>query len=330
MTTEPKKSGETTDGFTAEQLQAAVDKALAEQKAETKKTEKAAAETSETSDTSETSETKSNVPGKVWKASSQDKKDALWRRWTAAGLWALAIGIEIWLIFFFLRDAVPFENKHLWILLGAIVVLAILSFTGSYLWKKANRFDPASEKDKFRFWVQNQLGLILAILAFLPLVIMILLNKNMDGKQKAIAGSLAALLGIGAAAYGTDFNPVSIEQYSQETGLVQALTGEDLVFWSSSSNSKIFHICDTGAGSGDQAYSYYRWAENAVADGNTIESGTVKDAHLAGKERLSKRWEGEATRCGIDADVVENAKAVAPIDVKYIEDAGTGSTDENG
>ncbi len=306
-------------GITEEQLQEAVQQVLANQQA-------GADDTAAAAPTKTASKSDSNVPGKVWEPSKGDKHEARWRRWTAIALWAVAIGIEIWLLFFFLRNAVPFTDRDLWILIGAMVVLAILSFTGSFLWKKANRYDPASEKHKFKFWVQNQLGMILAIAAFLPLVIVILLNKNMNGKQKTIATIAAVLLGAGATAYGADYNPVSVEQYSQETGLVEALTGEDLVYWSSSTGSKIFHICDTGAGTGDQANSYYKWAENAVADGNTIESGTVKEAHLAGKERLSKRWEGEATRCGIDEATVAQAKIDAPIDVKYIEDAGTGNT----
>lgn len=267
-------------------------------------------------------EKKSNVPDKVWKPSGDDKHQATWRRWTAVGVWVVAIAIEIWLLFFFMKNAVPFADKDLYILIGVMVVLAILSVVGSTLWKKANRFDPASEKDKVRFWIQNQLGMIMAIAAFLPIIIMIFTNKNMDSKQKGIAGAVAIVLGVGASLYGADFSPVSVEQYSQETNLVQALTGEDEVYWSSSSSSKIFHICDTGAGTGDSANSYYKWAENAKDNGSTIEKGTVKDAHQAGKDRLSKRWEGEATRCGIDEATVAQAKETAPIDVKYIEDAG--------
>ena len=49
---------------------------------------------------------------------------------------------------------------------------------GSLLWKKANRLNPASEKNGFKFFVQNQLGLIIAVIAFLPIVIMVFTNKN--------------------------------------------------------------------------------------------------------------------------------------------------------
>ncbi|HQI71472.1 MAG TPA: hypothetical protein PLT47_12020, partial [Bacteroidales bacterium] len=57
---------------------------------------------------------------------------------------------------------------------------------GSLQWKKANRFDPASEKDKIRFFIQNQLGAIISIIAFLPLIILIFTNKNMTGSKKVL------------------------------------------------------------------------------------------------------------------------------------------------
>lgn len=36
-------------------------------------------------------------------------------------------------------------------LIVALVSILILSIVGSVLWKKANRLDPASEKDKVKF-----------------------------------------------------------------------------------------------------------------------------------------------------------------------------------
>lgn len=63
-------------------------------------------------------------------------------------------------------------------MLGLIVGDGITAIIGSLLWKQANRLDPASEKDKFRFFVQNQLGLLITIVAFFPLVLLILTDKN--------------------------------------------------------------------------------------------------------------------------------------------------------
>ena len=66
--------------------------------------------------------------------------------------WIAAIAGQVYAIFNLISD-----DMMMW-LSGAIVVILILAMTGSYLWKKANRLDPASEKDTSRFFVQNQLG----------------------------------------------------------------------------------------------------------------------------------------------------------------------------
>lgn len=99
--------------------------------------------------------------------------------------WILAIGGEVYAILKLLN------NEMLTWLIVTIVAILALAITGSLLWKKANRMDPASEKDKVRFFIQNQLGAIMAVLAFLPLVILIFTSKDMDKKTKNIAGVVA-------------------------------------------------------------------------------------------------------------------------------------------
>lgn len=96
--------------------------------------------------------------------------------------WFIAIGGEIFAILELIHD-----EKLTWLIVAIVVILA-LAVTGSWLWKKANRLDPASEEDKFKFFVQNQLGAIMGVLAFLSLVIFIFTNKDVDGKTKGIAG----------------------------------------------------------------------------------------------------------------------------------------------
>lgn len=76
--------------------------------------------------------------------------------------WLLAMAGQVFAILKLIHN-----NTLTWLLItmGIILVLAV---TGNLLWKKANRLDPASEKDKFKFFVQNQLGAILGVLAFYP------------------------------------------------------------------------------------------------------------------------------------------------------------------
>ena len=126
-------------------------------------------------------------------------------------------------------------------LIGLIIGALIFAVIGNVLWKKANRLDPASEKDKTRFFIQNQLGMIISIIAFLPLVILIFTNKDLSGKQKGIVGSIAAIALIIAGVTGVDFDPPSIEQYTEQTAQVEALTGGvNHVYWTKSGKS--YHL----------------------------------------------------------------------------------------
>ena len=117
---------------------------------------------------------------KVFEASPEARAKAKQLRLFAFLAWIVAIAGQLYSIFYLI------SNETLVWLIVAIVSILILAITGSTLWKKANRLDPASEKDKVKFFVQNQLGAIMGVLAFLPLVILILMNKDIDGKTKGI------------------------------------------------------------------------------------------------------------------------------------------------
>jgi len=150
--------------------------------------------------------------------------------------WIIAIGFEV-LAILELRKA-PINTTLLIIFIVADLIFAV---TGSLLWKKSNRLDPASEKDKVRFFIQNQLGMIIAIIAFLPLVILIFTNKNMSGKQKGLVGAIAVVALLIAGVTGIDFNPPSQEQYLEQTQQVEALNdGLNYVYWTKSGHS--YHI----------------------------------------------------------------------------------------
>jgi hypothetical protein len=150
--------------------------------------------------------------------------------------WLVAIGFEIFAILL-LRKA-PVNTTYLIILIVADLIFAVI---GSLLWKKSNRLDPASEKDKTKFFIQNQLGLIISIIAFLPLVILIFTNKNLSGKQKGIVGSIAVVALLIAGVLGIDFNPPSQEQYIEQTQQVESLNdGVNFVYWTKSGTS--YHL----------------------------------------------------------------------------------------
>ena len=155
-------------------------------------------------------------------------------------LWVLAIAAEVGAIFVLVKSAKPIETST-WIwMISLIVIDFILVIIGSQLWKKANRLDPASRKEKVKFFLQNQLGVIIAVIAFLPLVILIFTNKDLDGKQKGILGGIAAIALIAAGIASADFNPPSIEEYSEQTSRIEELTGGNNVYWTHSGTK--YHI----------------------------------------------------------------------------------------
>lgn len=170
-----------------------------------------------------------------WVASDENKGKAIKLRIFAFISWIVAIGFEVWAIFK-LRE-VPVNTTWLIALIVAALIFAVI---GSLLWKKANRYNPASEKDRIRFFIQNQLGLIVSIIAFLPLIILIFTSKELKGKQKGLVGTIAVIALVIAGYMGIDFNPPSIEKYEAETTKIESLMGTNHVYWTKSGTK--YHI----------------------------------------------------------------------------------------
>lgn len=234
--------------------------------------------------------------GGSFEASPESKSTALTLRIVAMVLWVLAIGLEIFTIVWAL---LPDKPVNTWLIIGLIVGIGVLTLIGSLLWKKANRYDPASEKDKVRFFVQNQLGVIMTVLAFLPLVVLIFLDKNMDGKQKGILGGIAIAVAVVVGVLSYDKDAPSVEQYSVETNVVKELTGKDEVYWVKGGSA--FHVCEQVPD---------------LSRSKNIEHGSVSAAHEAGIPRLTKKWVSEATKnCGYtDAQVDQVLSNVDDVD----------------
>ena len=167
------------------------------------------------------------------------KEGAKPRRIFAVILWVLAIACEVVAVLnIFKKITLPDALGQLTWLIILIVADLIFLVIGSMLWKKANHIDPTSEKNKTKFWLWNNLGTIVAVFAFLPLIIIIFTNKDLDGRTKKIAGIVAivALLIGGIASY--DFNPISKEQVEAARQEILANgnydtndAGEPIVYW---------------------------------------------------------------------------------------------------
>jgi len=208
-------------------------------------------------------------------ATAEDKKKAKNQRILAVVLWILGLGMEV-LAYLFLIDYFHLASTFIFCIV-ALAIDLVLVVIGSQLWKKANHVDPASKKNKVKFWLWNNLGVIASLLAFLPFIILVLLNKDLDGKSKRLAAIVAivALLISGASSY--DWNPVS-----QEDALAAAAAaGGGSVYWTQ--YGKKYHIYDDCS---------------SLTRSSTLFQGTVDEAFESGRDSLCKICERRAIEDG--------------------------------
>lgn len=78
----------------------------------------------------------------TFKPTAESKSKATRLRVISAILWLLAIGAQVVAISLLFRQPI----NMMWIIILIVIDLA-LAITGSILWKKSNRLDPASEKN---------------------------------------------------------------------------------------------------------------------------------------------------------------------------------------
>lgn len=262
---------------------------------------------------------------KAWQATQDQKSKAKRLRIFALLSWAVAIAGEIAGIVLLLRGA--FDQGNLALLIGILVVIAIFAIAGSLLWKAANKHDPASREDKARFFIQNQLGAIIAVIAFLPLLALIFLDKDMDPKNKKIAGGVGIGLAALATVIGIDFSPPSVEQYTQDMNTCAAQIkakepttacspevaaqaqdivddseavaeatrsaenpdGLDVVYWIAPKN---------GAEKSDSKLVFHLCEDVSTLRGKVVNSGSVTEAYAQNAVRLTKQIKMEQRQCG--------------------------------
>ena len=188
--------------------------------------------------------------------------------------WILAIACEA-LAFIQLSGAVVLFSKLPawtgWIFLGLDLVFVIC---GSLMWKKANRIKPASKKNKVKFWLWNNMGLIVAVFAFLPFIILVLTNKKMDKKTQTIA-VIAGVVALAIAALcGIEYDPVSSEGMAAATGTF------DTVYWTQ--YGKVYHLYTDCS---------------SLSNSTELTEGSAEQAIEANRKRVCKiclkRFEGE-------------------------------------
>jgi len=147
-------------------------------------------------------------------------------------LWILAFIAQIVGIWFLSKYAPLTTGQRIGLIAILAVDLVLLIF-GSSFWKKANRFNPPSKASAL-FGIQSQMGVIMAVVCFLPVIIMAIIKKEY------IVTAIAALFMVGGGLASADFNPASQEEYAEQITEVETLTGQDFVYWTKSGTK--FHL----------------------------------------------------------------------------------------
>jgi len=266
------------------------------------------------------SETKIDVTN-AWQASQGQKAKAKKLRLFAGLSWFVAIGTEIAGIVLLLKN--KFDSGNLALLIGILVVIAVFAIAGSLMWKASNKHDPATKAEPVKFFIQNQLGAIITVIAFLPLLALIFLDKDMDPKNKKIAGAVGVGLAALATVIGVDFSPPSTEQYTQDMNacaaqikakepttacspevaeqaqdiaddseaVAEATGGLDVVYWiapkagaKKSSSKLVFHLCENVS----------------TLRGKVVNKGSVTEAYAQNAVRLTKQIKSEQRQCGFE------------------------------
>jgi hypothetical protein len=273
---------------------------------------------------------------KEWRATHGQKSATTRLRIFAAIAWLIAIGTEIAGIVLLRQH--KFDHGNLGLLIGLLVVIAVFAIAGSLMWKAANKHDPARESDRARFFFQNQLGAIITVIAFLPLIVLVFMDKDMDPKNKKIAGGIGVVLAAAATLIGVDFNPPSVEQYTKDMNTCAAQikagqpttacspevaeqakdiardsktvadatksaanpNGLDVVYWIAPEN---------GAKKSATPHVFHICQGVSPLRGKTVNSGSVTEAYAENATRITKQIPMEQKQCGFAGAATDKAAA---------------------
>ena len=198
--------------------------------------------------------------------SAANKSSATTKRIFSVILWVVALLAEVGAILMLNGTWYVPADKQMMFLIGLVVIDLILVVIGALLWKSANRLDPPSKKKKLSFFLLSQMGLIAAIICFLPLIILLLKNKDMDAKTKKLVSIVAAVALVIAALLSIDFSPTSSEDLAAAQELAMEV-GDGTAYWTQFGKS--YHLdpnCHT------------------LLNSSTIYEGTVEEAFAANRE----------------------------------------------
>ena len=217
------------------------------------------------------------------------KGNALPFRIGAIVLWVLGIVAEV--VGILVMNSTLYLPKFpaaTWLIIFLVIDL-VLVVVGSQLWKRANHINPASKENKLAYWVQTDLGIIIAVIAFAPIILLMLQNKDLDKKTKQLCSIVAGVALVVAVASGVDYHPTSQEDLDQAEAGAAVLSDDGLAYWTPF--GEVYHF------NPDCQY---------IKNSGTIYSGTISDALEAGRNRA-------CSGCAVEdgTDVLDNADPAA-------------------
>lgn len=180
-------------------------------------------------------------------------------------LWVLALVFELLAVLVLFGKINMTFMPVMYQLIAFLVLDLACVIIGSQFWKRANHIAPASEKSPVKFWLWNNMGVIVCCFAFVPIVILMLSNKELDKKTKVVCTVVAIIALLIGGAASIDYNPVSQEQLAAAE---QAL-GDTAVYWAPF--GKVYHTHEDC---------------QALNNSETLTQGTVDQAIEHNRTRL--------------------------------------------
>lgn len=240
---------------------------------------------------------------------AERKKNSLPFRIGAIALWVLGIACEVVAILVMNGTLfLPQFSQMVWLIIFLVLDL-ILVVIGSQLWKHANHLNPASKENKVAYWIQTDLGILIAVIAFAPIIVLMLTNKNLDKKTRQVCSIVAIIALVIAVASGVDYNPATQEELDEAQAGAAVLSDDGIAYWTPF--GKVYHF------NPDCQY---------IRNSATIYSGTLQDAIDAHRDR-------GCSGCTVadGTDLLENAdpSAVADAAATAISVSDDSSSEES-
>lgn len=243
---------------------------------------------------------------------AERKGNALPFRIGAIVLWVLGIVFEV--VAILVANSTLYLPKFppmTWVVIFLVVDLVFV-VVGSQLWKRANHINPAPKENKLAYWVQTELGVIIAVIAFAPILLLMLTNKDLDKKTKQVCSIVAGVALVAAVGSGIDYHPTSQEDLDQAEAGAAVLSDDGLAYWTPF--GEVYHF------NPDCQY---------IKNSGTIYSGSINDALEAGRNRACSGCaveDGTDTLDSADPAAVEEAAANA---ISVIEGGAGADADDD-